>query len=308
MSIATSPVNYWRVMCQTNHHPGQWQSWYRNQCCAVGWHPSGWKDVRGDGWSFDPGVRSDSKAWSAARNAMHGMRARDMVVAMLPGGRVGRIGEIIRVEADDEQWDPIVPPSSKIPFGENGRRIQVRWELGIGPSDPGTVVQLPDGMRNYGQETITRLNPERFQMIREVMQNEASWMPFHGTFAFEEALSDYIAVHPYRLEDGLILHPYVPSIREWAIAPGNRIDVVLYDKVGRTVLVECKQTGLQQIHIEQLARYLGQARGLYPEWGEPRGILVHGGSRHVSQEFRVLASSLDILLVRHELRVDFSGT
>lgn len=300
----------WRVMCQTDQHPGQWQTWLVEQCCAVGWHPRVWGDVESDGtfWSLDGDTPHTGKAWRSARNALREMTAGDAVVAMLPHGKVGRIGEIVRVEADDELWRPVISARPGLRFGENGRRIMVRWDLRVGPADWGQVTQLPKGKAAFGQAAISRLSQDQLRLIVSAMNEEQNWVPFYGNFRFEKALSDYVAMHPYRLEDGLMVHPEMNPIREFPLSPENRIDVVLIDRSRRTVIVECKQDAVSEKHIEQLQNYIQTFSKKYGYLNEPRGILVHGGSRHVSRMLRAMAEERDIKLVYHELKVDFSSS
>lgn len=147
--------SFWRVYCHIGQHPGQWQYWFREQCCAVGWHPPRWENQTGSGWELE-GHAIGNLAWSAARNALNKMRSNDWIVATLPGWRIGRIGRIVRLEVKDEEWNPIVKPRQTIPFGENGRRILVRWDLNLGPDDPSKVVLLPAEARwNPGQARAT---------------------------------------------------------------------------------------------------------------------------------------------------------
>lgn len=236
------------------------------------------------------------------------MQPGHLVVAMLPGGRVGRMGEIVRLEVNDHQWNPVVRPGPDLPYGENGRRIVVRWNLTIGPIDPGMIVRLPRGLRDNGQAAISRISFNKLELLRAACADKANWEPVHGAFKYERALSDYIAMHPHRLEDGLTPNASVPKIREWTVSSGNRIDVVLEDVLGAPVLVECKQSGATEACVEQLARYLKEVATVYPQWNSPRGFLVHGGARNVSHAVRQLAERNGITLVHHELRVDFSAS
>ena len=299
--VTDTSVGAWRVMCQTNDYPGQWQAWFREQVCAVGWPSEA-------GYLLDIKQPARSQAWSTARNALKEMQIGHRIVAMLPGGRVGRMGEIVRLEVEDHQWDPIVRPGPELPHGENGRRIIVRWDLTIGPIDPGMIVRLPRGLRDNGQAAISRITFGKLKLFKTACADKANWEPVHGAFKFERALSDYIAMHPHRLEDGLSPNASVPTIREWVVSPSNRIDVVLEDASGTPVLVECKQDGATEACVEQLVRYLNEVVALYPQWGRPRGILVHGGARNVAPAVRHLAEGKGITLVHHELRVDFSAS
>lgn len=287
----------WRVVCQTKHHPGQWETWYRSQCCAVGWPPPEFKYAENES--------SPTKAWTQARNRLREMNVGDSIVAMLPGGRIGRVGEIVRVKADDMYWDPVVQPSNDFPSGENGRRIEVRWNLSLGPSDPNVVVLLPPGRRDFGQHAISSIRLNDFDFICETMKDRNAWVSLHSTFNLEKALSDYIAMHPHRLSDDLITHPSLP-VREYRVSDRSRIDVVLQDSQGVPVLVECKQNGAESDHIRQLSRYMEDFKLRHSTMSDPKGILVHGGSRKPSPDVQCLVDKNKIFLVHHELRVDFS--
>ena len=75
------------------------------------------------------------------------MKVVDMVVVALRGNRVGRIGEITSKFVDDDYWNPLVLAGPELPDGENGRRVQVRWDLTVGPDNQDLVVQLPEDHR-----------------------------------------------------------------------------------------------------------------------------------------------------------------
>lgn len=273
----------------------------------MGWHPREWGDVRDDDefWSMDSSQPCLSAEWKKMRNSLAAMRPGDIVVAMLPDARVGRIGEIVRMEIEDHQWSPIIQRKAAMPFGENGRRILVRWNLVLGPENFDTVTRLPKGLRNFGQHAISWLDEGRYMHLAAAVADARNWEPFYGNFRFETALSDYIAMHPYRLQDGLRINRDVKKFRECSLSSGGRIDVVLEDRARVPVLVECKQEGVVESHIHQLTNYLKKFHDDYPYLPVPRGILVHGGSRRVDAKLRDLANDQGISLVHHELRVDF---
>lgn len=238
------------------------------------------------------------------------MQEGDWIVASLPQHRVGRLGRIFRLAVDDSDWNPIVPPRKDLPHGENGRRILVRWELGTGPSDPSTVVTLPEKARfsaGQARATIRNIPLARLEPIREAMKDERNWGPIIGTFAMETALSDYIALHPEQLEPGLISHAGL-NVRELVMPDRGRIDTLLQDRAGTPVIVECKQHAPSKADVDQLLRY----RKLFksnPDWcpnGKVRSILVHGGASRVPLGLAEYARSRDVELVYHQLRVNFT--
>lgn len=301
-------TRFWRVHCHIGQHPGQWQYWFREQCCALGWWPPTGMGAADEGWTFDG--PSKDQGWSTARNALKKMEPGDWLVATLPGHKVGRLGRVVSLAVRDEEWDPVVPPGKDLPRGENGRRILVRWELTTGPDDPSKVVLLPAHARfNSGQlmGTIRELPMERLETVRGAMRDASNWVSIAGSFRHETALSDYLSIHPHRLEPGMIAHPS-EHVRERRFPDGTRSDVILMDRDGRVVIVECKQGAPTPANIGQLQDYLRWMTELSPELGEPRGILVHGGSRRVNAVVRDAAAVAGIELVYHELDVQFASS
>ena len=282
----------------------------RTMLCSPCWHPSEWKGLKGDGWSYD-GDNPGKQDWNTARNALKQMQVGDWIVATLPNNRAGRIGQLVQKLVHDEDWNPIVKPSRTHPFGENGRRINVRWDLASGPDDPAKVVLLPEAVRlNSGEirATVRRLPFEKLHAIRTAMRDEANWVALAANFRHETALSDYLSIHPHRLEKpGMIAHPSV-QVREFTFLDGTRADVVLLDRNERTVVVECKQNAPSLENIQQLSSYLEHIRKSNPELGEPRGILIHGGSRRVQTAVKDSAVIAGLELVHHELQVNFVGS
>jgi hypothetical protein len=130
-------MTLWKVYCMENRFPGLWHRLYRHQCVAIGWPPPRNKL---DGSKQEPGLVK-------VRNAMSRMKAGDYVVAALKGNRVGRLGQITAFAVKDNEWDPLVPKSKDLPFGQMGRRIQVRWDLACGPIEQDSIVSLPKGSR-----------------------------------------------------------------------------------------------------------------------------------------------------------------
>lgn len=289
---------FWRIHCHIGHHPGQWQFWFREQCCAVGWPPPEWQ--------LDGGANPD-RDWVTTRNALMDMRSGDWIVATLPNSRVGRLGKIVELAVNDAEWNPIVPRSQKLPNGENGRRILVRWELDTGPDDPSKVVLLPAAARfNPGEVrgTVRNLPLPRLELIRKAMRDEVNWVSLAGRFSMEAALSDYLSVHPQRLESGMIACPSV-EVREFTFPDRKRADVILQDRQGRVAIIECKQNGPTVVDIKQVVGYRKQIERQFPEFGTPRALLVHGGSRRVLPEISEYAKGCAVELIYFELSVNF---
>lgn len=300
--------SFWRVHCHIGHHPGQWHRWYREQCCAFGWPPVHWNGRKNPGGftADDPGERDFATAVRHSRR----MRPGDWIVATLTGNRVGRLGRVFDVKVDDQDWNPVVVPNRRHPIGENGRRILVRWDLDVGPHDPSQVVLLPQGMRLNGGEirgTVRELSLERLPVIRAAMCDPDNWASLASAFHLETTLSSYIALHPHRLEEGLVSHSAFGANEE-GMPDGGRVDVLLEDARGNTVVVECKQ-GIATISAcEQVLRYRSQIAELVSEGQAVRAIVVHGGSRRVSPEVAKFAKLNDVELVYFELGVTFANS
>jgi hypothetical protein len=225
----------WKITCMENVYPGMWQRWFKNQCVAVGWNSS-W------GFTLDDSVKS-SRGWSRARNSLREMSVGDLVVVALRGHRVGRIGQITEKLIDDGRWEPLVPPGPDMPDGEMGRRINVRWDLTVGPDDNDLVVQLPVYRRFSSGElrpTVSEVSSMTSEQLVETMNDRANWVSLISGFALEKALSDYIANYPHNLEEGMLPYPNA-KVREQVFADGTRSDVLLVDSNSTPVVVECKQ-------------------------------------------------------------------
>jgi len=277
---------------------GMWQRWYRNQCVAVGWRST---------WGFPLTGPTKNAGWRRARVALQRMELGDYVVVSLQGNRVGRLGQITGKSIDDADWEPLVPASRNQPDGEMGRRIQVRWEMTVGPDDRDMIIQLPEGSRFTTGEllpAISEIKSISWQALKSTMNDPTNWQSLFSHFDYENALSGYIATYPHHLEDGLTQHPS-EKIRERIFGNKSRSDVILLDRHERPVIVECKQGQPTARDIKQLRGYLRRFRrekGL-----DARGILVHGGARklHIDVE-RAAAEKPRIEVVQHKLEVEFS--
>ncbi len=293
-------MTLWKVNCMEGRYPGMWHRWYRHQCVAVGWHSE---------WGYSLTGGTDDRGWARARKSLQRIRIGDHVVVALQGNRVGRLGLITAMHVRDGEWDPLVPRSKHLRDGEMGRRIQVRWELSTGPDDRDLVVLLPEGTRFSAGElrpTIAEIRSVSLAALRRVMNDATNWIGLLSHFTYERALSEYIAAYPHHLEDGLVPHPD-EKVRERVFTDASRLDVLLLDRDGRPVVVECKQGQPANDHLEQLRHYMAR---LSHETGhqEPRGILVHGGARKLPPSVARAASKAPAIeIVQYRLHVDFAA-
>lgn len=294
-------MTLWKINCMEGRFPGMWHRWYRHQCVAVGWHAK---------WGYPLVGDTDDIGWQRTRASLKHMKKGDQVVVALQNHQVGRLGEITATHKSDGDWKPLVPPSKHLPDGEMGRRIEVRWDLSCGPEDPDLVIALPHNSRFSTGElrpTIAEIRSRSVERLRDVMGDSSNWVGLLAHFQYESALSQYIAAYPHQLEDGLVPHPD-KKVRELVFKDKTRVDVLLLDRQGRPVVVECKQGPAEVKHLDQLRAYMHQ---LHEETGgkEARGILVHGGARKLPVPVENAASiSPAVEVVQSRLRVDFASS
>ncbi|HEY0308776.1 MAG TPA: hypothetical protein VGB94_11500, partial [Acidobacteriaceae bacterium] len=270
-------MNYWKINCMENHYPGLWQTWFLEQCAAIGWPPVE--------WPID--APTDSSAWKAARKAVRQIKVKDRIIVQLQDHHIGRIGTVVAVRIEDAEWKSTVPKNKKLRQGEMGRRIEVKWDLRAGPRpiSPSAMVKLPREAQFKGgtlRRTISRVSPEQAHRIEVATRNEENWTTLQASFASERAISDYIGAYPHRLEDGMRPYPNA-KVREHVFADRTRTDVLLLDKENRLVVVECKQGSPTPANVNQLRGYLSKAKSLAPMI---RGILVHGGAAKIREDVR----------------------
>ncbi len=164
-----------------------------------------------------------------------------------------------------------------------GRRVEVRWR-DAGPAEPDMVVQLPAKLLgSTTRSTIRPVNQTQFRNILKIMQDQACWVGLTKRVGHEVMLSDYIVTVPHHLEDGLTALPD-KKIRENFFRDGSRSDLLLQDQNEKPVVVECKRGSVEPEHVDQLVCYLKRAK---KEIGKtPKGFLVHGGARKLTDAVR----------------------
>jgi hypothetical protein len=288
----TNPT-LWKITCMEKDHPGLWQLWFKHQCVTVGYSVE-------TGFRIEGGKKRHD--WIVARNALEEIRSKDLIIASLPGCRIGRIGRVLEKKFSDEDWNPLIPGDVERKEGYMGRRIFVHWEMERAPDSPDLVVQLPAGV-NMGRGTLTQVKHHSIQWFRETIANPTNWVGMVGRFGYEKALSDYIAHYPHRLKDGLQVYPN-QKIREKVFDDDSRADVLLIDADRKPVIVECKQDSPKERDIKQLRRYI---KNLKKETGElAKGILVHGGARTVDKKvWRMAKTPSRVEIFQYKLDVDF---
>ncbi|HET6144279.1 MAG TPA: hypothetical protein VFE02_12295 [Candidatus Acidoferrales bacterium] len=271
-------MNYWKVFCMEKEYPGLWQRCFKHQCVAIGWPPKRGNEMHGK--------IKNNRGWTATRNALKQIRVGDWIMVQLKNHRIGRVGQVVGKQIEDDQWNPLVPPTKAEPDGHMGRRINVRWSLDIGPFDPEMVIKLPVSKRlstGTARQTITMIDRTTFKKVIAAMNDEVNWRHLLSKFAYEHSLSDYIAMYPHRVEDGLQQYPS-EKVREKVFKDRSRSDVLLIDRNEIPVVVECKQGTPTIENVQQLRGYMKHLCDATSK--KPRGILVHGGAIKLRKEVR----------------------
>jgi hypothetical protein len=287
----------WKIVCMEADFPGLWRQWFKHQCVAAGWSPS-------NGFRLH-GKTENQRGWSRARKALIDVKVGDAIVVALRGRRIGRLGWVTEKAIEDNQWNPLVEKSSDWPAGQMGRRISVRWDLKHSPESMDLVVQLPEEFDRGGRHpTLSRIRSKTVEQFQKIMDDPGNWVGLLSRFGYERALSDYIALYPHRLEDGLLIHPS-EEIREKVFNDRKRADVLLLDKDSKPVIVECKQESPTVEDVRQLRHYI---QCLKKETGEcARPILVHGGARKLHRKARLEAKKFPrVEVIQYKLDVDFA--
>jgi hypothetical protein len=188
----------WKVTCQEDKYPGLWQRWFKDHLVAVGYPPNWLREIE------SKNTKEWRGGWKRVKNRLSEIQIGHLIVVQLPGRRIGRLAQVIKKRIEDAQWEPTVPPSEDEPEGLLGRRILVKWDFLSGPDSPELVVQLPKDFKlNHGEwlQPLARIHRESFiQEFEQVMANPKNWIRL-------QALHGGVAVHPHRLEDGLLPQP-----------------------------------------------------------------------------------------------------
>ena len=293
-------MNYWKVFCMEKEYPGLWQRWFKHQCVAVGWCSQWGFNLRGE-------TEESNGGWGRTRSKLEQIQKEDWILVQLRNHRVGRVGQVVSKEVEDNEWNPLVPRTKADPDGEMGRRINVRWRLDIGPFDPEMVVKLPEGKRlssGSARQTVAKIDRATFESVQKAMEDEINWRNLLSKFRYEQSLSDYIATYPHRVEDGLQPYPS-EKVREKVFPDGSRSDVLLIDRNEVPVVVECKQGTPTVENVKQLRGYMKHLRDATGK--NPRGILIHGGARKLREDVRrKVNQETHIDVVQYALAVGFA--
>ncbi len=292
-------MNYWKVYCMENRWPGLWRRYFQHQAVAVGFPLE---------WGYKLEGKSKRANWSRIRNALKSVQVGDKVVVQLNHNRVGRIGEIVRKEVGDREWNPLVPVSKQDSIGDMGRRLVVRWDMVNGPVDQDLVVELPPSARltsGLVRFTICALPRKMFNRIAAAVSDRRNWVSISShAFSQEKSISDYLGSYPHRLEEGLQPYPSL-KVREHVFSDGTRSDVLLLDRNERPVIVECKQNTPTVADLRQLRGYLRKAAGVIGK--RVRGILVHAGPAKLPIEVRRHSKRHPrVEIIRYSVDVEFS--
>lgn len=293
-------MNYWRVFCDEKEWPGLWRFWLETECVAVGWPPPDFK------YRFDDSGKGD-RSWSTVRNYLRTIEPGDQIVAHLEGSRVGRIGEVVRKCVSDDEWDPLVPRSGVFPEGEQGRRIFVRWNSECGPKIPWWVSKLPPGKRFPAGPTraaLSRIDAATFKEMQAEASNPLNnvALPSHESPA-KEYIAALLGADPTLIGEGLRRWPST-KVAERVLGKGSRANILLMEKNGAPVVVECIDRIPEADDVRRVHRCLELARKETSI--KARGILVHDGVAQLRPEtVRELKKGPAVELASCSMSIDF---
>ncbi|HAF95928.1 MAG: hypothetical protein A2X34_03250 [Elusimicrobia bacterium GWC2_51_8] len=298
-------MKFWKIYCMESEWPGLWRRFFQNQAVAVGFPPkrrNGYKKA----WKLNDAA-GDAK-WTHAQNCFKEIKPGDKIVVQLKDHCIGRIGEVVGLAIEDKDWNPLVRCSKRLPTGEMGRRINVRWKLVDVPLDPDIIIRLPEDAQftsGLSRASICSIPKTAFLKIKDAASKKDNWEDLlPHKFSKEKAISDYLGTYPHRLDE--TFHPYPDAkIREKVFKDHTRADVLLEDNHGNPVVVECKQNTPQREDIYQLRHYM---RLISRETGEKRvkGILVHGGNNWLPKQVQKCSRlKPPVEIVRYKYLVDF---
>jgi hypothetical protein len=166
----------WKIACEEHLYPGLWHHWFRSQSVAVGWPPQAGYHLQG---------KTEGRySWKRTRKALSKMKQGDRILVALRGHRVARIGTILALKVDDKLWNPFVPKGPGSKYGEKGRRIEVKWDMELGPEDRELVIKLPEECRLSSGELRPTIAKIKSHSVRAIVDHQSvgreKTLPLHG--------------------------------------------------------------------------------------------------------------------------------
>ena len=174
----------WKIHCkydkydQVTGHEDLWQCWLKEGIVTIGWPP-------GRGFYLHGKLPTVEKhGWSRIRNRLKKLSKGDYIIAALSECRIGRMGQITNIEADDHEWNPKVPEdkdNGKLRSGEQGRIIHVKW-LPIGPTHEGVVVKVTKDDRKFTRDeynaALSKIKSKDINDLNSIMEDKDCWVTY----------------------------------------------------------------------------------------------------------------------------------
>jgi hypothetical protein len=174
INTASGKQNHWAIVCPDSRvKGGLWKKWLAENCVAIGWPPDKYQ-MRGP---------TTESGWELARKRVEQVVPGDVVIPYLRDYTFGIPGTVIRVAAEDSDWQPTVAAGNDTDYPDEatlGRRIEVKWfEEGVPSFDQ--VALAPKKMQRSGiviRQAIEPLNRQRFADIMRIVRTPGNWRPY----------------------------------------------------------------------------------------------------------------------------------
>ena len=269
-------MNYWAIICEEPDLPGLWNKWQQENVLTISFGTPEYLEEH-------PQLKSPTGAYGFAERLIKQMQPGDHIIPFLKQNRIGRVATFRRQRIDE--WVPIWR-------GDHGRRIEVVWQTDNMPP-PEKVALIPLELRKPIRRTVTRLSPERFDELRQVLANADSWQdlpvvesadeeaeeaPDESRFPLEAHLEEFIEGNFARVNFGRGLELYQDEEntgRQFPTTIGS-IDLLAKDvESGELVVIELKKNRTDDAVVGQILRYMGWVREHMPEGGGTvSGIII----------------------------------
>ena len=270
-------MNYWAIICEEPDLPGLWNKWQQENVLTISFGTPEYLEEH-------PQLKSPNGAYGFAERLIKQMQPGDHIIPFLKQNRIGRLATFRRQRIDE--WVPIWR-------GDHGRRIEVVWQTDNMPP-PEKVALIPLELRKPIRRTVTRLSPERFEELVQVLANADSWQDLpvvrgstdeegeqagdETTFALESHLEEFIEANFARVNFGRSLELYQDEEntgRQFPTTIGS-IDLLAKDvESGELVVIELKKNRTDDAVVGQVLRYMGWVREHMPDGGGAvSGIII----------------------------------
>lgn len=270
-------MNYWAIICEEPDLPGLWNKWQQENVVTISFGTPEYLEKH-------PELRSPTGGYGFAEHLIKQMEPGDHIIPFLKENRIGRLATFRRQRIDE--WVPIWR-------GNHGRRIEVVWQTDNMPP-PEKVALIPQELRKPIRRTVTRLSPERFEELLQVLANPDNWQdlpvvrestdeegeepPDEARFVLESHLEEFIEANFAHVNFGRRLELYQDEDntgRQFPTSIGS-VDLLARDvDSGEFIVIELKKNRTDDQVVGQILRYMGWVREhMAGAGGSVSGIII----------------------------------